>query len=199
MSLKLLQPSTATVVSLEETKSFMQIEHDVEDNLLKELIKMATHLLEVYTGRSFLKQKWLYKCHLDLCNDLGTLSSNFDGKISQNNIKIPLVNVPIMEITKVTFDGKEVVSPNFKLESIGSEEFLSLNIKNHQSKTAVELEVEYFAGYGENLTDIPYAIRLAVMMMVSRIYKDRWILENEKELLAGIKNVIAPFRIIPKF
>lgn len=77
MSLKLLEPSSTLLLPLRDVKNYLRIDHDIEDDLLKHLILLATQWVEEATGKSLLRQKWSYT--------------------HQNNVLL-LPNPPIVEV-----------------------------------------------------------------------------------------------------
>jgi uncharacterized phiE125 gp8 family phage protein len=60
MQLSKTAAPTADLVNLSNLKEYLKIEHNVDDDLLRQLQKAAYEWIENYTGRTFLTTHWQY-------------------------------------------------------------------------------------------------------------------------------------------
>lgn len=56
--LQLLTPPSDYVISLDELKTHLRIEHDTEDEYLETILETATEIAETHTNRAFMPQTW---------------------------------------------------------------------------------------------------------------------------------------------
>ena len=147
-----------------------------EDTYLEGLITVARQMVEEYLKRALVEQTWYY--HLSNWpnnNDfiyipLGTLSSvasvtYYDSDGSSNAFSAYITDI-YSNLGRVVLDYGETWPTD------------SLYPSN-------PITIEYKCGYGDEKTDVPKAIRMAIMMIAGELYRNR---ENSSE----IKNYAIP-------
>ncbi|MDR1032149.1 MAG: head-tail connector protein [Holosporales bacterium] len=195
MSLKLLQKPELEPIRLDDIKSFLHLEHDLDDNLLNVLITTARELVEKFLGRSLITQKWQYQNRMDICAEPARPLNVAEVYPFGMNVNIALPNAPIIEVTNLMCNRVRVEEPDFKLTTVDGREVLSLQAKKCTGQS-LDISAEYTAGYGDQAEDVPSTIRLAIMLVVGRIYKDRDLMSNGQEnLLDGVKHLLCAYRI----
>jgi uncharacterized phiE125 gp8 family phage protein len=195
VSLKLLQKPESEPIRLDDIKSFLHLEHDLDDYLLNVLITTARELVEKFLGRSLITQKLQYQNQVEICAEPTRLLNVTEGCPFGMNVNIALPNAPIIEVTDLMCNGARVEEPNFKLTTVGDREILSLQTKKCTGQP-LDISAQYTAGYGDKAEDVPSTIRLAIMLVVSRVYKDRDLMSNGQEnLLDGVKHLLCAYRI----
>ncbi|MDR1475238.1 MAG: head-tail connector protein [Holosporales bacterium] len=196
MSLKLLQKPESEPVGLDEIKIFLRLEHELDDNLLNILITTARELVEKFLGRSLITQKWQYKTRMEVCGNSIQTWNVVENCPFAMNINIILPNAPIVEVTDLICNGTKIEESGFKLVHIDDREILSLQVKQSIATQTLDILTEYVAGYGEQAEDVPSTVRLAIMLLVGRIYKDRNLISNDQEiLLDSVKHLLCSYRI----
>lgn len=183
MYLRLVTPPTIEPVTLEEVKLHLRVDGTEEDSLISALITAARQKAEEYTKRAFITQSW------ELALD------SVSGKVY-------LPRPPIQTINKVTLDGEIIVTENYSL--IGQDVFypkIPLNAVNPAG-----LVIRYTSGYGSNATDVPQAIRQAILMLVAHMYEAREgeapQVEYEVQAKAGadippmVASLLRPYRVM---
>jgi uncharacterized phiE125 gp8 family phage protein len=148
MSLKLLEPSSTLLLPLRDVKNYLRIDHDIEDDLIKHLILLATQWVEEATGKSLLRQKWSYT--------------------HQNNVLL-LPNPPIVEVLEVRTKRKILAPKDFEIHSKRGK--TEIHIPFAWEKRT--FTVVYLAGFGETPEDLPLALQHAVLTTVGYLYENR--------------------------
>jgi len=171
MYLRLVTPPTIEPVTLEEVKLHLRVDGTEEDSLISALITAARQKAEEYTKRAFITQSW----ELALDSASG---------------KVYLPRPPVQAINEVILDGEIVSTENYAL--VGQDVFyakIPLNAVNPAG-----LVIRYTSGYGNTATDVPQAIRQAIMMLVAHLYEHRG--DEAEEIPAMIKILLQPFRVM---
>jgi len=180
---RLVTPPAMEPVTLEEAKLHLRIDRNEEDSLISALITAARQKTEEYTRRAFITQMW----ELALDSASG---------------RVYLPRSPIQTINEVTLDGEIVSTENYVL--IGQNAFYSkipLRAVNPDG-----LVICYISGYGDNATDVPQAIRQAILMLVAHLYEAREgeapQVEYEVQARAGadippmVTSLLRPYRVM---
>lgn len=183
MYLRLVTPPTIEPVTLEEVKLHLRVDGTEEDSLISALITAARQKAEEYTKRVFITQSW------ELALD------SVSGKVY-------LPRPPIQAINEVTLDGEIVSAENYSL--IGQDVFYSRI--PFRAINPASLVIRYTSGYGSNATDVPQAIRQAILMLVAHLYEAREgeapQVEYEVQARAGadippmVASLLRPYRVM---
>lgn len=171
MFLRQITPPAIEPVTLEEAKQHLRVDGNEEDSLIAALITAARQKAEDYTRRAFITQTW----ELALDSACGVLH---------------LPRPPVQTVETVTVDG-EVITPE-KYALVGTE-YLHVKMPLN-AVTPGGVVIRYKAGYGDAPTDMPQAIRQAIMMLVAHLYEHRG--DEAEEIPAMIKILLQPFRVM---
>lgn len=174
------------VVSLPEMKQFLRLEESMTDDdaLIVELIKGAEDVLERYTRRAFITQTW---------------KLTLDG-FSAEEMALP--RLPLQSITSLTTyntaDSASVFSSTlYTLDAAGGRVFLKEGASwptALRSRGAVE--IVYVAGYGNNASDVPEPIRLAVKSLVAILFEGRAVAMSDGcEMPKEISTLLEGYRL----
>jgi len=183
MYLRLVTPPTIEPVTLEEVKLHLRVDGTEEDSLISALITAARQKAEEYTKRAFITQSW------ELALD------SVSGKVY-------LPRPPVQAINEVILDGEIVSTENYAL--VGQDVFcakIPLNAVNPAG-----LVIRYASGYGNTATDVPQAVRQAILMLVAHLYEAREgetpQVEYEIQARAGVDippmvaSLLRPYRVM---
>jgi uncharacterized phiE125 gp8 family phage protein len=192
MELSLVSGTNNEIVSLEETKNYLRIDHDFDDSLLKMLITSTREAMESITQKSITVRIWKYvvtaNCIIDTVEN-----SNFPV-IRNGVIKIPLPKPPVTKIMKVSSAGKEIDRENYLLETLNSRFLLYFFCKKALSgKRKFPVEIIYEAGISAKEENIPYQLKLANLMLISNAYQERYSYNQNSVVSQGVKKLLAPF------
>lgn len=138
------------VIDLKTLKAHLRIDHDHEDDYLKNIIEMATEILENSIGESMLQKIYKYTYYND---------EYFSTK------KIELPTRHVVEVKSVRKSSK-----NDKRE-------LPYSVQNFRDKTNViindtkyPVEIQYLAGMTNNRDELPKDLKYAVLQIAKSIY-----------------------------
>lgn len=146
----IIEKSKYEALELNILKAHLRIDYDHEDNYLKEIITMATDILEKNIEKPILVKTYKY--------------IHYNSEFSSNRkIFIPFNNV------------KEVLS----VKSLGiKEEVLKYSIENYNGKSVVitngskyPIEIKYKAGITEKVNEIPKDLQFAILQISKNIYE----------------------------
>ncbi|MGN7619213.1 MAG: head-tail connector protein [Ehrlichia sp.] len=159
-------------ISLSEVKSFLRVNNNKDDELINNLITMASEYAQWYIEKSLMKQTWQISC-----------SRYIPGKIQL--LFNPIIKVNHVKIINMT--GQEtIVDP--KYYHVDTE----LSYISFYNQTNVNrIEILYEAGHINNSL-IPAQIKHGILYHVAISYKNR---ESENiNNLTFIKSIYSPFR-----
>lgn len=148
-------------VTLPVVKNYLRIEHQCDDELLNFMIKAATNKIERYIMRSMIMRQFVLRVWQ-----------------SRDNIVL-LPYGPVQKIISVEYNSSKkvtlVADKDYKttmaqgLNAIVIEAKFQLHEMTDQS-----FVIEYQSGYGSEPEEIPEDLRLGVMLLVKRLYDDRY-------------------------
>ena len=164
-----------------------------EDLFLTELIKSAREYVEEYTGRALINQT--YTLVMDTWpiaegHNLGWWDGVRQGSIvmdQQGYVELPIA--PLQSVTSVTtFDDDNsstvFASSNYFLDTVSQPGQLILNTGTVWpvfTRTRRGIQIIYVAGYGSNPTDVPGALRTAVLGLATHWYENREMVKTQSD------------------
>lgn len=189
----------AMVISLEEARLHLRIDHGSDDKLLEHLILAATDHVEgaagMLGGRCLLNQTWRE-----------TFRSFPLGRPACDAMVLSLR--PVSDAVVTYFDSAgdlQTLAPEL-YRLVDTDGGVVLEAATAVAWPATEqgrraaVTVEYVAGYGDDPHDVPAAIRQAILMFVGAWY------ENREETVIGVSvgalptpasalSLLAPYRV----
>lgn len=169
MWLARVEKPNSLAVDVEEVARFLRIDISNEELAsVSNLIMAATDVVENYTQRSLLTQKW----------ELGI-------NVLPSRIRLP--RPPVQKIEKIEVGTFVVDSSSYKLYD---ENMLVCSFE--MSNVNDDIVVTYVAGYGES-EDIPSDIRQAIVMLAGYMYENR---EGSEVLPAVVKELLSPYKVL---
>lgn len=158
-----------TIVSLPQTKRFLNINSSDADDFLKELLEYSYDYIVNYCGREF------------------TLSNNIDYLKGTNSKYLNLSITPIKNITSVKIDGEVLDASNYTIKNkmlfyrngtfyAKYERFFPNNLPDINS-TEYNIEVEYEYGFNLpsvtdafNISDVPKELQYIALDIIQHMY-----------------------------
>ena len=183
MALKLITAPAAEPVSTSEAKAHLRVDTTADDTYIGTLITVARQNVESHLRRSLINQTW--EVVLDA----------FPAGV----IRLP--KPPLASVTSIKYtddDGVEATysSDNYVVDS--DTEPGRVVLKSGQTWPAVTLaaangvRVRYVAGYGAAGSNVPQAIRQAILLVIGSLYENR-----EDVLVAqGVSIGVLPFGVV---
>ena len=183
MALKLITAPAAEPVSTSEAKSHLRVDTTADDTYIGTLITVARQNVESHLRRALISQTW--EVVLDA----------FPAGV----IRLP--KPPLASVTSIKYTDDEGVeatysSANYVVDT--DTEPGRVVLKSGQTWPAVTLaaangvRVRYVAGYGAAGSNVPQAIRQAILLVIGSLYENR-----EDVLVAqGVSIGVLPFGVV---
>ena len=187
IALTCLVPPCVEPVSLEEAKSFLKIEERVtyHDRSVREAIKASRCAIETFTGRALIAQTWQLMYEPSHISDTSWWEGIKIGSYYKETGKLRLPKPPVLSVSKVSINNKEVPSTGWSLKG----QHLVLDpLCINQS-----LIVHFNAGYGVRAEDVPAELRHALLMYVKLMVESQG--ENPT-VLGTIHTLIRNYRVL---
>jgi len=147
-------------ITLSEAKAYLKVEHDAEDVLITHLITAARQYVEGQYGYALITQ---------------TITAGYNSW----KLRLPLSNA--IDVVSVSYYNASNVltaidSDDYNLDAIGkpncitfAEGFIFPTVYDRSTP----IVVEYTAGYGENVADVPKADVIPIYKVLAEWYEDR--------------------------
>lgn len=185
-------PAT-TPVSLSEAKAHCRVDTSDDDAVITQLISAATSHLDGYTGtlgRCLITQTWRFDC------------SGFPGG---DRINLPLS--PMQSVASVTYkdgngDTQTLSTGAYHVSEDASGSYVLLDDTASWPTTDEQpdaVSVTAVFGYGDASTDIPDAIKSALLLLIGHWFEHREAVTmgvSPSELPMAVKSLLAPFRAV---
>ncbi|OLO40313.1 hypothetical protein BTR23_07440 [Alkalihalophilus pseudofirmus] len=182
MTIKLIEPPTIEneLVTLDEVKLFLRIDHSEEDILIETLIKVAREHCESITRRALAIST--YELILD--------------NVDSNTVLIPLPPLNSVEsiITVDKEDNETIISSEDYY--VNTEiELGSVTFKKIPSNFKV-IKIKFKAGYNEFNT--PQPIIHSIKLLVSHMYDNREIISDKavNEIPFTVNALLSPYKVM---
>lgn len=171
VNLMLVSPPSLEPVSLAETKLHLRVDGTSEDTLIGAKISAARELVEGFLGRALLAQTW--RLSLDRTPSVLTL---------------PLP--PLRQVISVTLDGVLIPAAEYQVDVHGGR-IIPLRAWS-SPRLPGGLVVEYVAGYGALMSDVPSGLREVILQTVGHLYENR----EAQGLPEGVKQLLRSWRVM---
>ena len=183
MALKLITAPAAEPVSTSEAKSHLRVDTTADDTYIGTLITVARQNVESHLRRALISQTW--EVVLDA----------FPAGVIRLR-KPPLASVTSIKYTDDEGNESTYSSANYVVDT--DTEPGRVVLKSGQTWPAVTLaaangvRVRYVAGYGAAGSNVPQAIRQAILLVIGSLYENR-----EDVLVAqGVSIGVLPFGVV---
>jgi uncharacterized phiE125 gp8 family phage protein len=183
MDVKIIEEIGPDVVTLDEVKGHLRVEHSDEDAYITSLIKVATEYCENFTGR-YIKQK-----NVEIILDI------FPSKV----LKLPIT--PIIEVNKIYYtnlNGEDVYIDSLDYTIIPETEPPLIVHKDRWPKDVIDIpgKVRVEAKVGYEL--IPQSIKQSVLLLCGHFYENREAVNKKgelNELPFSISALLYPYKV----
>lgn len=195
-------------VSLREAKNHLRIDDDVthDDALIGLYISAARIYAENYTSRSFLRQKWRlildgFPSHSKRC-----LSNGASFSLPGHTILLergPFISLDSIEY--IGLDNELYVLPDteYKAELSGGLGRVTPSYGNAWPTCMPQIgsvAINYTAGYGENIDDVPAGIRQWILVRINSMYENREeVSTNNRSAIESVQfidGLLDPYRVL---
>ncbi len=176
-------------VSLAEVKSSLRITNTAEDSLLTQYIEDARIFAEKYTSRRLITQTVL--SYYDSLSGRGLSDAWWPGTMQGpltilNQVEEAVLEFApaqtISEVKVYDFSNNETViaATSYYLDNFDEDMRAKLVVNENNSiplgtgtRTQNGVSIEYIAGYGSAASDVPSALRRAIILLVGHMYANR--------------------------
>ena len=184
MTANLLTAPLVEPVTVAETKAYLKIEQDIEDELLRAFITTARVHLEHLTGKHLITQTWRLFIP-------GPLSDRFT---------IPLQPLSAIVDAAILSDEGDLVSLSAEGLRIHQDRDPAsiANLASLALRPDQRLRLDVETGYGPAAEDVPEPLRLAMKIIIAEWFERRLIADPSQlpTLWAALKPLIGPFQTV---
>jgi uncharacterized phiE125 gp8 family phage protein len=172
-------------ISLAETKTFLRVEHDDEDQLITALIAGARSHIEAQTQTALITQDW--RIMLDAWPRRGHIIVRPGPLRALNTARVFDCNG-----ASHTIDS-QAIAPDFGASTLA---FVPWAVPA-PGRIAAGIEIDVTVGFGEVANDVPESLRQAIRMVVAHWYENRGLMGGNQSvsLSAPVAALIAPYRM----
>ncbi|HVZ70429.1 MAG TPA: head-tail connector protein [Rhizomicrobium sp.] len=184
MPLQLITPPAIEPVTLAEAKAHLKVDVTGDDALIGALIAAARARAEWHTGRAFITQSWVLW---------------LDNWPERNCVEIPLP--PSQAVTSFTIYATDDTA------TVLDASLYRVDISSGPARIALKscalvaglrplnaVAIAFNAGYGDNASDVPQAIRTAILEIVAGLYTNRGDVAADPPQTAMA--MLAPYRVM---
>jgi len=183
MDVKIIEEIGPDIVTLEEVKGHLRVEHSDEDAYITSLIKVATEYSENFTGR-IIKQK-----------NVEVIFDKFPSKV----LRLPVT--PIFAVNKIYYTNL-----NEEMIYIDSSDYIIILEtdpqlivhKDRWPRDVIDIpgkvKIEVKAGY----ETVPQSIKQAVLLLCGHFYENREAVNKKgefKELPFSVSALLYPYKV----
>ena len=170
-------------VTLTEAKLHLRVDHTDDNSLITILIQAAREITEQHLGRSLITQSRTVKLdYFPRCNE----------------ITVPYG--PLVSVTTLKYYDEDEVQQTMSSTLYwvdASSDIGRIRVKDAWPGTydmPNAVEVIYVAGYGAAGSNVPQAIKAAILLIVGHLYENREQVGDQRyELPFGVETLLAPY------
>lgn len=198
-------PPEVEPVAISELRQHCRIDHDSDDGLLALYLASARSLAEQFLARALVTQGLTWSMSVAAPP---SSSLNISGLIVVPDVgpwpgsrvrSLAFPRAPVQTVVGVMAgfqDGSTVAlteGVDFRADFVADPGHLTFTA-SALVQQAVNLSVEFMAGYGDAGTDVPAEIRIAVMMWAAHLYEHRG--DANVEMPRAVESLLWPKRIM---
>lgn len=194
MQLNLIEAPASEIITLEETKKYLRIDHDFDDNLIVMLIKSTREAIEAVIQKSIMKQAWEYNIQNQHVSNFYFNEGGDYPNVFDDVLKISLPKPPVRKIISVEIGDKEIDPEKCSLDTVNNRFCLCIHDKRLLArKRKISVSIKYEAGISDRAENIPYQLKLANLMLVANAFQERYSYSQNNVVSQGVKQLLSPF------
>lgn len=193
MKLILKEEPQEEIITLQEAKNYLRINHDFDDELIKMFIKSTRTAMEAIVQKSILAQTWEYTIDEDsVCKS--SLKRDDVVQAIRGKITIPLPKSPVVDILNVKMNGKKVSDTFYEWNLVKNKHTLTIFSREMSPNLlSYPIVIKYRAGIAEKAENVPYQIKLANLMLLANAYQERFSFSQNSLISQSVKEMLVPF------
>jgi len=187
MASLLLTGPAAEPLTLAETKAFLRVDDDAEDDLIASLIVAARAAVEAGTRRALVTQSWR------LVRDAWPA----DGRIAVR--PAPLAAVTAARVYDDAGAAHAVDTEAFVPDLAASVLGFAPWAMPQPGRAVAGIEIDISVGYGDAASAVPEPLRQAVRLLVAQWYENRTLVapgQTVSALPATVAALVSPYRVL---
>ena len=202
--LKLITGPAIEPISRIEAREHLRLDDDVDDRQIRIYIQAARNWAENYTGRAFINRTMaMYLDGFNAVDDpLWEGMRTGPSVINYANF-IELTLNPVSSVTSINYyadDDTEYTwaTSNYYSDIISEPARIVLRDGGAlptDLRAANGIKINFVAGYGANPTDVPEAIKVAMLQFMSFVYEHRGDYEGSIEAPKVVRSLLDPYKI----
>jgi uncharacterized phiE125 gp8 family phage protein len=193
MQLNLIERPAEEIISLEETKNYLRIDHNFDDALILNLIRSTREAVESIIQKSIVKQTWEYVLSSRSVWEQGFCGDDYPS-VFGDIMRIPLPKPPVIKIVSVTVGESALERRKYAVDKIDSRFYINIcDKKLLNRRNNVDINIKYEAGIANNVENVPYQLKLANLMLVATAYQERFSYGQNGFISQGVKQLLSPF------
>jgi len=196
-------PASIDPLTYTEIRDYLRLDDGVDESFLISLLKSGVNFAENYTGRALINRT--LNLFIDGIDEVdvalweGTKVGP-DLSLRKRYIEIPTTPVQsVSAVTSFTDDDTESTFASTKYFVDTAREPARLFLRDGEAwptglRVANGLKIVYVAGYGANRTDVPEAIRVAILQYIAFNYEHRGDFEGQIKPPPMLQGLLQPYR-----
>ncbi len=180
----------ANPISLPKAKSWLRVEHDLEDDLVATLLEASTRHVETATGRILLARSFRQY-----------VSPSLDRKNAVGNLEIKLECWPVLSVDALTAYDRagnptSIDPAGTRLNTVCNPAVLSLSLDGGLNAAANGLEIDFTCGH-EASAPVPADLERAILVLLAHWYEFRGCVDPQDQPVSmpnGFDQLVAPYR-----
>tara|TARA_R100000008_G_C3584889_1_gene171415 strand:- start:2054 stop:2719 length:666 start_codon:yes stop_codon:yes gene_type:complete len=209
-------PTASTLIPTSTAKEFLRVTHSADDTLIASLVTAGMEVAQNYTNIKFLEHQ--YTLTMESWDDV-YVSNSFDGYLYRDVVtnlstyggyyskytglsQIVLPYPPLIEITHLKYYDSDNVQQTWSSSNYSVGTFINqkgfIEIKNGINtpdlyNRADAIEIKFKCGFGSSGSDVPEAIKQAILLIVGRMYELRE--DSISRLPKASEYILDPYRV----
>ena len=176
-------------ITLAETKQFLRVEHDDDDDIITAFIAAARIHLETQTRRALITQSW--RLTRDVWPATGCLAL----------LPVPVRTLDAVRIYKLDGTTRALDPAQFTLDKSDAPARLVFanGVPPAPERAAAGIEIDITCGYGDAPASVPEPLRQAIRLLVAHWYENRGLIAVGSEvamLPQSVASLTAPYRVL---
>jgi uncharacterized phiE125 gp8 family phage protein len=189
-------PPAIEPITADDVKLYARIDGSSEDDIIELFISAVREATEKYLGRALIEQTMIASLDYFSKAEMGAVAYTGDDTIF-------LPRPPLISVTSLSVLDEEDVetiydSDKYYVRADVEPGQLIIKYENtpplNYERFRGGYKIVFQAGYGDEATDVPAAIRLGMIMWASDIYENRVPIDQPPGI---VETIMSPYRVIP--
>ena len=195
--------ATTDPLTYSEIRDYLRLDEGVDEQILVTLLKMSVNFVENYTGRSLINRTiTLFIDGIDEVDIALWEGMKVGPDLSLRKRYIELPQTPVQSVSSISSFNDEDTETTFastKYYVDNQREPARIYLRDGEAwptglRVANGLKIVYVAGYGANRTDVPEAIKVALLQIIAFNYEHRGDFEGQIRTPFMIQGLLQPYR-----